>query len=134
MHVTSSQQMQMQVIYGLSAVGAGVDDDAKTVVEVLLLSDLFGCVEKLAENFAGGRSLRERRIMLFGDDQQVNRSLWINVWKCEDGIVFVHACDRDHIAGDLAEEAVGVSSHERMLNLRGYFLKYLGSIPGIHGL
>jgi hypothetical protein len=126
--------MQMQVIYGLTTVGTGVDDDAKTVIEVLLLSDFFGCGEELAENLVCGWRVRERRIVLPGDDQQVNRRLWINVWKCEDGFVFVHACDRDHIACDLAEEAVGGSSHERMLNLRGYFLKYLGSIPGIHGL
>ncbi len=39
MHVPSSQQMQVKMIDGLSAVGAGVDDDAKTVVEMLLLCD-----------------------------------------------------------------------------------------------
>jgi len=72
--------------------------------------------------------------VLLGDDQQVHRRLWINVWKREDEFVFVDARDWDHIAGDLAEETVRVSSHERMLNLRRYFLKYFGSIPGIHGL
>jgi hypothetical protein len=134
MHLPSSQQMKMQVIYGLTAVGTVVDDDAKTVVEALLLSDFFGCGEELTENLVGGWGVRERRIVLFGDDQQVHWGLWINVRKREHGLVFVEACDRDHIAGDLAEEAVRGSSHERMLNLRGYFLKYLGSIPGIHGL
>ena len=38
----SSQQMQVKVVDGLAAVGAGVDDDAETVVEMLLLCN-FGC-------------------------------------------------------------------------------------------
>ena len=126
--------MQMQVFYGLPAIGTGVDDNAETVVEVLLLSDFIGCGEELTKDLVGGGGVGERRIVLPGDDQQVHRRLWINVRECEDSFAFVDARDRDHIAGDLAEEAVGVSSHERMLNLRGYFLKYLGSIPGIHGL
>ena len=51
--------MQMQVIDGLSAVGAGVDHDAKAVVEVLLLSDFVGCGEELTKDLVGGRSVRE---------------------------------------------------------------------------
>jgi len=126
--------MQMQVIYGLSAVRAGVDHEAKTIVEVLPVSDFVSCCEELTENLIGGRGVSERRVVSLGDDQQVHWRLWINVRKREHGLVFVDPCDWDHIAGDPAEEAVGVSSHERMLNPRGYFLKYLGSIPGIHGL
>ncbi len=58
----------------------------------------------------------------------------MKVRECEYSFVFVDPRDRDHAAGDLAEEAVRVCSHERMLNLSGYFLKYFGSISGIHGL
>jgi len=126
--------MQMQVIYGLATIRAGVDHYAETVVEVLQLSDFVGCGEELTKDLAGGRGAGEGRVVLLGDDQQVHRRLWINVWKREDEFVFVDARDWDHIAGDLAEETVRVSSHERMLNLRRYFLKYFGSIPGIHGL
>ena len=126
--------MQMQVIDGLSAVGAGVDHDAKTVVEVLLLSDFVGRGEELTKDLFGGRGVRERSEVSLGDDQQVYGRLWINVWEREHSFVLIYPCDRDHIAGDLAEEAVGNCSHEGILILRGYFLKYLGSIPGIHGL
>ena len=64
----------------------------------------------------------------------MHRGLWIDVGKREDMFGLVEVRDRDHIASDLAEEAVRSCSHVRMLNLRGYFLKYFGSIPGIHGL
>ena len=126
--------MQMQVIDGLSAVGAGVDDDAKTVVEMLLLSDLVGCGEELTEDLVRGRGVRERSEVSLGDDQQVNGRLWINVREREHSFGFIDTCDGDHAVGDLAEEAVGVGSHEGILILRDYFLKYLGSIPGIQGL
>ena len=126
--------MQMQVIDGLSAVVAGVDDDAKTVVEVLLLRDFVGCGEELTKGLVGGRGVRERSEVSLGDDQQVNGCLWINVREREHGFGFIDTCDRDHTVGDLAEEAVGVGSHEGIVILRGYFLKYLGSIPGIQGL
>jgi hypothetical protein len=49
-------------------------------------------------------------------------------------IVLIDTRDRNYTVGDLAEEAVGSCSHVRMLNLRGYFSKYLGSIPGAQGL
>ena len=43
--------MQMQVVDGLSAVGTGVDHQAKTVVEVLLLRDFIGCLKEFAKKF-----------------------------------------------------------------------------------
>ncbi len=42
--------MQMQVIYGLSAVRTGVDHEAATVVEVLLLSDFVSSGEESTED------------------------------------------------------------------------------------
>jgi len=69
-----------------------------------------------------------------GDDQDMHRRLWIDVRKREHSFVLIDTRDRDHTVGDLAEEAVKSCSHVRMLNLRGYLLKYFGSIPGIHGL
>lgn len=64
----------------------------------------------------------------------MHRRLWIDVGKREHVIVLIDTRDRNYTVGDLAEEAVGSCSHVRMLNLRGYFLKYLGSIPGAQGL
>ena len=135
MHLPSSQQMHVKMIDGLSAVGAGVDNESKTVVEVLQLCN-FICREKeFTEKFRfrGGRVCEGSEVSL-GDDQDMHRRLWIDVWKREHVIIFEQTCDGNYAGGDLAEEAVRSCSHVRMLNLRGYFLKYFGSIPGIHGL
>jgi hypothetical protein len=49
-------------------------------------------------------------------------------------LILIEMRDGDRASGNLAEEAVRGFSHVRMLNLGGYFLKYFGSISGIHGL
>jgi hypothetical protein len=135
MHLPSSQQMHVKVIDGLSAVGAGVDDEAKTVVEVLQLCNFICCEKEFTENSGfGSGGVCDGSEVLLGDDQDMHRRLWMDVGKREHVIILVEARDRDHTVGDLAEEAVRTSSHVRMLNRGGYFLKYFGSIPGIHGL
>ncbi len=53
-HLPSSQQMQVKMIDGLAAVGTGVDDEAETVVEMLLLCNFVGCGEELTEEFGVG--------------------------------------------------------------------------------
>lgn len=122
------------MIHSLSAIRAGVDYDAKTVVEMLQLRDLIGGKEEFAEQFGvGGRGVSQRVEVSLGDDQDMHRRLWIDVRERERMIVFKQTCDGDCARGDLAEEAIRSGSHVRMLNLRGYFLKYFGSIPGIHG-
>ena len=57
MHLPSSQQMHVKMIDGLSAVGAGVDHDSKTVVEVLQLCNFICCEKEFIEEFgfSGGR-------------------------------------------------------------------------------
>lgn len=72
--------------------------------------------------------------MLFRNDEDVHRRLRVEVREGEHVVVLIQARDRDFTGGDLAEEAVWSCSHVRMLNLRGYFLKYFGSNPGSHGL
>jgi len=135
MHLPSSQQMEVKVIDGLSAVRAGVDHHAKTVVEVLLVCNFAHCEQELSEQLRfGGGGLSERSEVSFGDDQDMHRRLRMDVGKREHVFVFVEARNRDHTAGDLTEEAVRSCSHMGMLTLRGYFLKYLGSIPGSQGL
>jgi hypothetical protein len=123
------------MIDGLSAVRTGVDYEAETIVEVLLLCNFVSCGEQLAQKFGvGGGGVGEGSEVSLGDNQDMHRRLWIDIREREHMIALIESCDRDRTAGDLAEEAVGVCSHVRMLNLRGYFLKYFGSIPGTHGL
>jgi len=55
MHLPSSQQMQMKMIEGLSAVGAGVDNQSKTVVEMLQLCNFICCEKEFTEKFGFSR-------------------------------------------------------------------------------
>jgi hypothetical protein len=127
--------MQVKMIDGLAAVGAGVEDETKTVVEMLLLRHFVGCGEELTEKLGvGGGGVCEGGEVLLGDDQDMHRGLWMDVGKREHVLILKEMRDRDRAGGNLAEKAIGVCSHVRMLNLRGYFLKYFGSIPGAHGL
>lgn len=123
------------MIDGLPAVGAGVDYEAETVVEVLPLSDIFRCEEKFAKQLGIARGgVCEGSEVSLGDDQDMHRRLWMDVGKSKHVIIFEQTCHGNCARGDLAEEAVRSCSHVRMLNRGGYFLKYFGSIPGIHGL
>ncbi len=51
----SSQQMQVKVIDGLSAIGTGVEDEAKSVVEVVELCDVVCSEEESAVDILFGR-------------------------------------------------------------------------------
>ena len=48
MHLPCSQDVQMQMIHGLSTIGAGVDDDAESVFEMLLLCNVVHCEQEFA--------------------------------------------------------------------------------------
>jgi hypothetical protein len=134
-HLSSSQQMQVEVIDCLTTIGSGIDDEAKTVVETLLLCNFVRRGEELTEKFGVARGgVCERSNVLPGDDQDMHRGLWIDVGKREHVLILIEMRDWDRAGGNLAEEAVSGCSHVRMLNLRGYFLKYFGSISGVQGL
>ena len=55
-HLPSSQQMQVKVVNGLATIGSGVDDDAKTAVEMLPLCNFVGSGEQLTEKFNVARA------------------------------------------------------------------------------
>jgi hypothetical protein len=165
--------MQVEMIDCLTTIGSGVDDEAKTVVETLLLCNFVRCGEELTEKFGVARGgVCERCNVSLGDDQDMHRRLWIYIREREHVLILIEMRNRNRAGGNLAEEAVGGYSHVRMLehfpccwvfrevsaaafslgktpievdplsypyrqkalNLRGYFLKYFGSISGIQGL
>ena len=96
MHLPSSQQMQVKMIDGLSAIRAGVDYEAKTVVEMLQLRDFIGCEKSSLSKFGvGGRGVSERGEVSLGDDQDMHRRLWIDVRERERMIVFIQTRDGD---------------------------------------
>ena len=72
--------------------------------------------------------------VLLGNNQNMHGSLRTDVRKREHVIVLKEARDGNCVGGNLAEEAVRICSHVRMLNRGGYFLKYFGSYPVAQGL
>jgi hypothetical protein len=127
--------MQVEVIDCLSTIGSGVDYYAKAGIEMLLLCHFVGDGEQLAKKFGvAGRGVGERGEVLFGNDQDMHRRLWMDVGKREHVLILIEMRNGDRAGGNLAEEAVRGFSHVRILNLDGYFLKYFGSMPGTHGL
>lgn len=74
----------------LSAVIAGVDDDAIPVVQILTAGDLGGGAHQVAEERGVlPICLRERRDVKLGDDQKVSGRLRVDVGEGDAELVFV---------------------------------------------
>ena len=106
-HVSPSQQMHVEVADGLAAVGACVDDESVARCKLLLLGDLGGGDEELAEQFGLlGGGVGERAEVLLGDDENVRWGLRVDVGEGEQVFVLEEMLDGDGSGGDVAEEAV----------------------------
>jgi len=81
----------MQVIHGLAAVFAGVDDGSITLDETLLAGDLSYHAEQMAKQrsicFC---SLSQRANVLTRDDEDMNRGVRMNVGEGDALLVFVN--------------------------------------------
>jgi len=104
--VAAAEEVDVEVVDCLAAVGAGVDDEAVAVGEILLAGDLAGCVEEVAE---GGcvvlRGVGVGGQVVFGDDEDVGGGLGVDVREGEGLLVFVDAGGGDFAGDDFAEEA-----------------------------
>ena len=97
--------MDVEVVDGLAAVGAGVDDEAVAVGEVLGAGDFADGVEEMAEErFVILRRMGMRGEVVLGDDEDVGGSLRVEVREGESLLVFVDAGGGDFSRDDLAEE------------------------------
>ncbi len=111
MHGASAKYMKMQMSDGLTAVVAGISDEPETVVEILLPCHVGGSVQELAEQLgmiAG--CVGERRDVLPGDNEQMNRRLRVHVGKGDYLIVFIDKFNGNGARGDFAEDAVWIGS------------------------
>jgi len=96
----------VEVLDCLATVGAGVDDEAVALGEVLLASDLACRVEEVAEGgFVVLRGVGVGGQVVFGDDEDVGGGLGIDVREGEGLLVFVDAGGGDFAGDDFAEEA-----------------------------
>ena len=116
MQLSSAEEVDVEVVDGLAAVGAGVEHQAVAVGEVLGAGDFAGGVEELAE--AGGIVLcgvGVRGEVVFGDDEDVCGRLGVDVWEGEGVLVLVEAGNGDFAGDDFAEEA----GHKQSVEDRG---------------
>jgi hypothetical protein len=105
-HGAAAEEVYVEVVYGLAAVGAGVDDEAVAVGEVVLAGEVSGDVEEMAEGgFVVERGMGVAGDVVFGDDEEVGGGLGVDVCEGDGGVVFVEAGGGDFSGDDFAEEA-----------------------------
>lgn len=150
--MTTAQNVQVKMADGLSAVVSGVDGDAVTVDQTLLLRDLVGRGKQMSEELrVGCGAVRERRDVLLWNDEDVRRGLRMDVGKGEDVVIFVKLSDGNGATRNFAEETIGQIVERRHWSVEKtlssgflytlsstlcpllYFLKYFGSTPGAQG-
>lgn len=116
-HMASAEDVDVQMVDCLAAVGPGVYDDSVAVIET----------GRARERGRGGHEATEDLGVLFagfgmgrdvglGDEQQVNGSLGMDVGKGERVLVFVDPPGWNLPAHDPAEDAIG--GHMRRVYLR----------------
>jgi hypothetical protein len=103
----AAQKMQMEVIYRLSAVIPGVDDDAVASVQLMSAGELGGCGHQMSQQRrVFSQRLGLRGDVLLGDDKQMRRRLWVDIGKADAEVVLIHSTGGNGAGNDLTEETV----------------------------
>jgi hypothetical protein len=127
-----TQQMQMQMIHRLPAIRARVDDDPVTAVQLLPTRNLYSRSHQVAHQRSISRHrLRSRSDVLLRNDQQMLRSLRIDIGKGDAEFILIHTIRWNGAGDDLAEEAVGRRGRTQLCR---HGRKYFGCSPGAQGL
>ncbi len=103
MHGASAKQVEMEVVNRLTAVAAGVDDDA-VATRKLTLPNRAGCIQKLPKQFRGRRFDIDE--VLPRNNEEMRRGHGIGIREGHACLVLVNNLDGDRASGDLAEDAV----------------------------
>lgn len=110
--------MNVQVLHGLSSIGAGVDDGAIAVVKALLCRDLRRSGEQLAEECGGFAAeltgVEQTRDVFAGDDQNMHGRLRIDIRKRNHILILVDQFGRDGSVDDFAKQAAHMRSFYAM--------------------
>ncbi len=89
--MASTQQMKMEMVDRLSAIIPGIDDDAISLVEVMLPGQLSSCSHQVPEQrFMLCNGLRLRCDMFLRDNEQMRRSLRIDIRKAYAELVLIN--------------------------------------------
>jgi len=109
MHGAATEEVQVEVVDGLAAIVAGVDDQAVAVGEGVGAGEIGGDGGEMAEEGSVVRGgVGERGEVLLGDDEDVSGGLRVDVGEGEGEVVLVEAGGGDGAGDDLAEEAVWI--------------------------
>jgi len=93
------------MVDGLAAVFAGVDDDTIAIGQTLAAGDLGGCPQQVAEDGAlAWVGVDHRRDVLAGNDEDVYRSLGVDVGKGVYQLIFEGGRGRNFTFDNAAEE------------------------------
>jgi|GEM_PF-1540884 len=101
--MASAQQVEVEVVNGLTAVAAGVDDDAMATRK-LTLPNRAGCIQELPKQFRGRRFDIDE--VLPRNYEEMCRGHGIGIREGHACFIFVNGLDGDRASGDLAEDAV----------------------------
>jgi hypothetical protein len=116
--LSSAQKMDVQMKNGLAAVIVRIDHDAVSFFgKTLTASDLGGGQKQLAERFPVALSrLVERGNVLARDQQNMRRSLRVDVVKSHAKIVFVNFFRRNIARNDFAKNTIFTHIRKQLLN------------------
>jgi len=91
-HLSSPDDMAMQVRHRFAGVGTVIEHEAKTVfIEAELLRDFRGFNQEMPQHLVIiGMRLGDTRDRFLGNDQDVNRRLWFHIFEGDDLVVFVN--------------------------------------------
>jgi hypothetical protein len=99
------EEVDVEVRDGLASVGAVVDHEAIAAGELEFLRELSGNQEEVAElGFVGGCGFTDAGDGLFGNDQEVERCLGLNVVDDDAAVVFVFDLRGYFAVDDFLEE------------------------------
>ncbi len=104
-HGAAAEEVDVEVGDGFAAVGAVVHHEAEAVIEVELVGDFGGDEEEVAdEGLVGGGGLGEAGDGFFGDDEDVDGGLGVDVAKGVADIVLINGGAGDFAVNDALEE------------------------------
>ena len=90
--MAAAEEVEVEVVDGLAAIGAGVDDDAVAVGEILPAGDFGGGGEEVAEEgCVVGSGMGQGGDVTLGDDEDVDGGLGVDVREGEGVVVLVEA-------------------------------------------
>ena len=104
MHGAAAEDVEVEVVDGLAAVGAGVGYDAVAAGEQAV-GECGSGVGEVAEDFDG--RFGDVGEVLLGNEENVGGGLGVDVGESYGLVVLVDGLDWDLVGGDFAEEAVG---------------------------